>query len=35
MSVFNSILMKIEQAPKLDFGNILSNSIELFKKVWV
>lgn len=30
-----TLLKKIENAKPLDFGNILSASIELFKKVWV
>lgn len=30
----NSIEEKIEQAPKVDFGNILSRSFEFFKEVW-
>ncbi len=29
------IFQKIAQAPKLDFGDILSKSFHLFKKVWV
>lgn len=29
------LLQRIENAPSLDFGDILSKSFELFKKVWV
>ena len=35
MGTLDVMLKKIEQAKALDFGNILSASIELFKKVWV
>tara|TARA_R100000306_G_scaffold5939_9_gene8409 strand:+ start:30387 stop:31154 length:768 start_codon:yes stop_codon:yes gene_type:complete len=31
----HSIFQKIAQAPNLDFGDILSKSFNLFKKVWV
>ncbi len=30
----SSIFQKIEQAPKVDFGDILSRSFEFFKKIW-
>lgn len=30
-----TLFQRIEQAPALDFGDILSKSFELFKKVWV
>lgn len=32
---FKETLQKIAERPLLDFGNIFSNSLELFKKVWV
>ena len=32
---FDSIIKRIEEKALLDFGSIFSNSIELFKKVWV
>ena len=32
---FNNSIKKIENNPLLDFGNIFSRSLELFKKVWV
>ncbi|MCR8668899.1 hypothetical protein NO995_14520 [Aestuariibaculum sp. M13] len=35
MNTINTLLEKIAQAKDLDFGNILSESIELFKKTWV
>lgn len=35
MNNYSSILNKIEHAKELDFGDILSRSIELFKKGWV
>ena len=35
MNSINILLEKIENAKSLDFGDILSESIELFKKVWV
>ncbi|MEO8933632.1 MAG: hypothetical protein ABI295_04935 [Xanthomarina sp.] len=35
MNSINNLLVKIENAKSLDFGDILSESIELFKKVWV
>ena len=35
MNTLDIMLKKIEQAKALDFANILSASIELFKKVWV
>lgn len=35
MNTINNLLEKIENAKELDFGTILSQSIELFKKVWV
>lgn len=35
MKTFETLLSKIDQADDLDFGTILSASIELFKKVWV
>ncbi|MCX7551829.1 hypothetical protein [Xanthomarina sp. F2636L] len=35
MNAFNSLLEKIENSTTLDFGDIFSESIELFKKVWV
>ena len=31
----NPIFKKIEQSPSIDFGDILSKSLELYKKVWV
>ena len=30
----NGVFQKIEDASKPDFGNILSKSFELFKRVW-
>lgn len=33
--LFSEIQSKIEHAPELDFGQILNESIELFKKVWL
>src|SRR5690606_5153017 len=35
MNTLDIMLKKIEQAKALDFANILSASMELFKKVWV
>ncbi|PKQ44507.1 hypothetical protein [Confluentibacter flavum] len=35
MNDFNNLLYKINNAKELDFGDIISNSIELFKKVWL
>lgn len=35
MNTINTLLQKIEQAKELDFGNIFSESIELFKKTWL
>lgn len=35
MSRINTLLQKIEQAKELDFGNIFSESIALFKKTWL
>lgn len=35
MNTIETLLEKIERAKDLDFGTIFSNSIELFKKVWV
>ncbi|CAH8282640.1 hypothetical protein EV196_10582 [Mariniflexile fucanivorans] len=35
MNTIDSLLDKIEKAKALDFGTIFSESIELFKKVWV
>lgn len=31
----NSLLNKIDNAKDLDFGDVISNTIELFKKVWL
>lgn len=35
MNALNILLEKIDRSKTLDFGDIFSNSIELFKKVWV
>jgi len=35
MNSYDVLKEKIENAPSLDFGNIISEAIELFKKVWV
>lgn len=35
MNTLTSLLEKIERAKELDFGNIFSESIELFKKTWL
>src|SRR5690606_21672891 len=35
MNTFESLLNKIANAKELDFGDIISNTIELFKKVWL
>jgi len=35
MNTIESLLQKIESAKDLDFGNIFSESIELFKKTWL
>ena len=35
MNTIETLLEKIERAKDLDFGAIFSDSIELFKKVWV
>ncbi|MFL0354322.1 hypothetical protein [Xanthomarina sp. GH4-25] len=35
MNTINTLLEKIENSKTLDFGDIFSRSIELFKKVWV
>ncbi len=35
MNTLETLLSKIENAKDLDFGDIFSKSIELFKKVWV
>ncbi|MBU3821237.1 hypothetical protein KO566_04120 [Flavobacteriaceae bacterium XHP0103] len=35
MGTLDTLIKKIENAKNLDFGTILSASIELFKKVWV
>lgn len=35
MNTITSILERVKTAPSLDFGEIFSNSIELFKKTWV
>ena len=35
MSTITNLLEKVERAKHLDFGDIFSKSIELFKKVWV
>lgn len=35
MNTLDSLQRKIENAPALDFGTIISESIELFKKTWV
>ena len=35
MNTINTILVKIENAKALDFGDIFNKSIELFKKVWL
>lgn len=32
---FQEVVKKIAERPPLDFGSIFSNSLELFKKVWV
>ncbi len=31
----SNIFRKIEQAPKIDFGDNFSKSFELFKKIWL
>ncbi|WP_303318495.1 hypothetical protein Q4Q34_04080 [Flavivirga abyssicola] len=35
MNTLNTLLQKINNAKSLDFGDIISNSIDLFKKVWL
>ncbi len=35
MNTINNLLQKIEQAPRLDFGTIFGDAIELFKKTWL
>lgn len=35
MNQFDNLLYRINNARALDFGDIISNSIELFKKVWL
>ncbi|TWO33460.1 hypothetical protein E1J38_006080 [Seonamhaeicola sediminis] len=35
MSAINTLIEKINSSKTLDFGNIFSDSIELFKKTWV
>lgn len=35
MSTVNTLIEKINSAKSLDFGNIFSDSIELFKKTWL
>lgn len=35
MNTLDSLLQKIAQTKPLDFGEIISNSIDLFKKVWL
>ncbi|WP_250434759.1 hypothetical protein [Hanstruepera flava] len=35
MTSLNRILERIQTAPSLDFGNIFSDSIDLFKKTWI
>jgi len=35
MNTFDNLLYKISNAKELDFGDIISNTIELFKKVWL
>ena len=35
MNMLDSLLQKIGHAKPLDFGEIISNSIDLFKKVWL
>lgn len=35
MNTLDSLLQKVGQAKPLDFGEIISNSIDLFKKVWL
>ncbi|TGV02499.1 hypothetical protein [Flavivirga rizhaonensis] len=35
MNTLNTLLQKISNAKSLDFGDIISNSIDLFKKVWL
>ena len=35
MNTLDSLLQKIGHAKPLDFGDIISNSIDLFKKVWL
>ena len=33
--MYQELLLKIEQSKGFDFGNVISRSIDLFKKVWV
>lgn len=33
--MYQELMSKIEQSKSFDFGNVLSQSVELFKKVWV
>ncbi len=33
--MIDNLLSKIKNAPDLDFGNIINDAIELFKKVWL
>lgn len=35
MNTLDNLLYKINNAKELDYGDIISNSIELFKKVWL
>ncbi|GAA3603253.1 hypothetical protein Q4Q39_13890 [Flavivirga amylovorans] len=35
MNTLNTLLQKINNAKPLDFGDIINNSIDLFKKVWL
>ncbi|GAA4298149.1 hypothetical protein [Aestuariibaculum suncheonense] len=35
MSDFNNMIEKIKNAPSLDFGNVINQCIEHFKKVWL
>jgi|SRR5690606_22977588 len=35
MNTLDSLLNKIAHAKELDFGNIISDTVELFKKVWL
>ena len=35
MSSFKIISKKIADAPKIDFGGLFNESVQLFKKVWL